>query len=235
MDDRQRNGKPTTETQPDQPPYEVGYRKPPKQHRFKAGQSGNPTGRSRGKRPNKPSLNVERMKGVILEEAYRTIMVRDGDRAVDIPVIQAILRSVALSAAKGHQRSQRMFTDLLQCVERENKAFHDSWLETAIGYKIDGMREVKRREKLGIPTDDMLPHPDQVIIDMVANTATITGPITPEEKAIWDQGMKIMSDCDRKIRRLERRLEKDPDNSSICEEIELHQKIRRRIAQQAQR
>ena len=95
--------------------------------------------------------------------------------------------------------------------------------------------KVKRREKLGIPTDDMLPHPDQVIIDMVANTATITGPITPEEKAIWDQGMKIMSDCDRKIRRLERRLEKDPDNSSICEEIELHQKIRRRIAQQAQR
>ena len=30
--------------------YEVGYAKPPKQHRFKPGQSGNPAGRPRGSR-----------------------------------------------------------------------------------------------------------------------------------------------------------------------------------------
>ena len=29
--------------------YEVGYRKPPKDKRFKKGQSGNPAGRSKGK------------------------------------------------------------------------------------------------------------------------------------------------------------------------------------------
>jgi len=31
----------------DEPPYEVGYRKPPKATRFKPGQSGNPKGRKR--------------------------------------------------------------------------------------------------------------------------------------------------------------------------------------------
>ena len=228
MTDRPKNGKPTIGTLPDQPPYEVGYRKPPKEHRFKPGQSGNPTGRRRGKKSNLPSLHEERMKSVILDEAYRTITVRDGERTVEIPVVQAILRSIALSAAKGHQRSQRMFTDLLQCVERENKAFHDSWLETAIEYKIDGMREVKRREKLGIPTDDMLPHPDHVIIDMVTSTARITGPITPEEKAIWDWCRDHKSECDRKIAELEDLLEEDPDNQLIRDDL-AHQRYKRRI------
>jgi len=41
------------------------------------------------------------MKTVILEEAYRTIKVRDGERTVGMPVVQAVLRSVAISAAKG--------------------------------------------------------------------------------------------------------------------------------------
>jgi Family of unknown function (DUF5681) len=35
----------------DEPPYKVGYRRPPKEGQFKPGKSGNPRGRPKGKRP----------------------------------------------------------------------------------------------------------------------------------------------------------------------------------------
>lgn len=90
--------------------YEVGYGKPPKHSQFAKGKSGNPRGRPKGSKNRKPAFNEERLKEIIIEEAYRTIKVRDGDRQVDVPMAQAIVRAVAVNAAKGLQRSQKLFT-----------------------------------------------------------------------------------------------------------------------------
>ena len=62
------------------------------------------------------------MKSILIEEAYRAIKVRDGSREVTIPMIRAVVRSMALAAVKGQARSQRMFTALLQATEKERKA-----------------------------------------------------------------------------------------------------------------
>ena len=60
--------------------YKVGYGKPPQDTRFKPGRSGNPKGRPKGARNKVPALNEQRMKTIILGEAYRTITVTDGGR-----------------------------------------------------------------------------------------------------------------------------------------------------------
>src|SRR5215203_3956811 len=191
-------------------PYEVGYRKPPKETRFRPGQSGNRRGRPKGSRINLPRLNEERMKTVILEEAYRTIKVRDGERMIGMPVVQAVLRSVAISAAKGHQRSQRLFTELVRLVECENKALHDSWLKTAIEYKIDWDQEFERREHLGITGPDPIPHPDDIIIDMKTGSVRMKGPFTKEEKPAWDKLRARKADCDIEIAYLKDLLQQEP-------------------------
>ena len=69
---------------------------------------------------------------------------------IDIPMAQAVVRSLAVNAAKGNQRAQRVFTQLLSNVERDNKRLHDQWLDTAINYKVEWDRELERRKAFGI-------------------------------------------------------------------------------------
>ncbi|MEQ8708819.1 MAG: DUF5681 domain-containing protein [Rhodospirillales bacterium] len=169
--------------------YDVGYGRPPEETRFKPGRSGNPRGRPRGSRNKKPALNEERLKEIILEEAYRRITVRDGHRNVSVPMAQAIVRSMAVNAVKGQHRAQRLFAEMLSSTERQNKALVDEWFCAALDYKIEWERELHRREMLAITgLPDPLPHPDQVKIDMDTGMARIEGPATKEalaEVARW--------------------------------------------------
>ena len=164
--------------------YDVGYGKPPKSTRFKPGVSGNPRGRPKGAKNKLPRLNEERLKSIILSEAYRDITVRDGARNVTIPMAQAIVRALAVNAAKDQHRAQRLFAEMLSTTERQNKQLADEWLSTAMDYKIEWDRELDRRKWLGI-TDlpDPVPHPDHVKIDMDIGEAWVAGPMTREEIA----------------------------------------------------
>lgn len=170
------------------PGYEVGYGKPPEDTRFRKGQSGNPRGRPKGAKNKLPALNEERMKTIILEEAYRTITVRDGTRNITVPIAQAVLRSLAVNAVKGQHRSQRLFAELLAGVETANKVLHDTWFSTALDYKIAWDGELQRRERLGIVgAPEPLPHPDHIRFDLNRGTVSIRGPKTKDEKVKYDQ------------------------------------------------
>ncbi|MDO8423602.1 MAG: DUF5681 domain-containing protein [Parvibaculum sp.] len=209
----------------------VGYGKPPAATRFKPGQSGNPNGRPKKKAvaTGVPHMSEERMKDIVQEEAYRTISVRDGEKLVEIPVVQAILRGVALSAAKGNAKAQKTFTDLLRVVEEDKKALHDEYIKTMIEYKIDGMKEIERCKKLGIPAPEMIPHPDDIIIDMNTGRAEVRGPMTPEDKKIWDELRKRKKSFKKSIAALEALLAKDPKNKAIADSIASERRILRMI------
>ncbi len=172
------------------PGYDVGYGKPPESGRFQKGKSGNPKGRPKGARNLQPALNEERMMSIIFEEAYRPITVREGTRNITVPIASAVMRSVAVNAVKGNHRSQRLFAELLASAEAAKKAFYEAWLEAAIEYKFGAAREIDRRKRRGITdVDDILPHPDHVVIDVRNGTARVVGPATREEKAKWDEWM----------------------------------------------
>jgi hypothetical protein len=98
---------------------------------------------------------------------------------------QSVVRSLAVNAAKGSQRAQRLFTTLITATERERRALRESELEAAVNYKVQWDRELERRRLLGIVAPDPLPHPDDIVIDVADGTVRIKGPATKEEKDLW--------------------------------------------------
>jgi len=180
-----------------------------------------------------PALNEERLKSIVLEEAYRTISINDASGPVSIPMAQAVVRSLAVNAAKGNQRAQRLFTELLASVERDNKRSHDEWLVTAIDYKVDWERELERRNSLGIEAPAPLPHPDDVVIDMKTGTVRVKGPMTKEDKVVWDQLRERKQECDREVGELEELLRIQPNHPHrqlLLDDIEHERKIRGMIS-----
>lgn len=214
---------------PNNPVYDVGYGKPPATTRFKPGQSGNPRGRPKGRtnKPKPPALNEERMKSILLEEAYRTIKVNEGAGQISVPMAQAVIRSLAVNAAKGNQRAQRLFTELLFTTERENKRLHDEFLDVAITYKIEWERELARRERLGITGgEEPLPHPDHVIINFRTGEVSIKGPATKEEKARYDLFAKGKVEFTAELEELEQLLRDEPQyREHILADIEHTKKM----------
>jgi hypothetical protein len=95
--------------------YKVGYRKPPAHTRFSKGKSGNPGGRPRG-------LTAGRATALALKEAYRLVSVKEGDKVITLPAIQAVLRSQVALAAKGNGLAQRTVIEAIQAIEREIEA-----------------------------------------------------------------------------------------------------------------
>jgi hypothetical protein len=90
-------------------PYEVGYGKPPVHARFRKGISGNPSGGSR----------VQRARTLALKEAFRMVTVREGDKVMSLPAIQAVMRSQVALAVKGNGPAQRAMIAAIHGLEQE--------------------------------------------------------------------------------------------------------------------
>jgi hypothetical protein len=81
------------------PDYVVGYRRPPKAMQFKAGRSGNPNGRPKGRRPI----------GAVLHDIFeQRISVTENGKTYSRTVFEISLRGLAKDAMRGDARAIKL-------------------------------------------------------------------------------------------------------------------------------
>ena len=85
------------------PAYRVGYGKPPKQHQFQKGVSGNPKGRKK-----KDTTIRSIMRKIIAE----TVTAKMPEGETSMTALEFVLRSMRNRAAKGDNRAADKFIDL---------------------------------------------------------------------------------------------------------------------------
>ena len=84
--------------------YKVGYGRPPRQHQWRPGKSGNRRGRPKGRQNLKTDLQAE---------LSQTITIREGDRQVRITKQRTLVKSTVAHAIKGDSRAQAKAFELL--------------------------------------------------------------------------------------------------------------------------
>jgi hypothetical protein len=163
--------------------YPVGYGRPPAEHQFKPGQSGNRNGR-----PRKSTANTDRgshwgtstlAAGRVL---YEEVTVTQNGKTKKIPMIEAVHRRRAADALKGGNR-------LLQReVIAEANVHEQKMLEAEVQHyrdmcdrKADGERLIAQARSRNLPEPELLPHPDDIVLDHDEMTAWVDGPETLDQ------------------------------------------------------
>ena len=123
--------------------YDVGYGKPPRETRFRKGQSGNPQGRPPG---------IKNLKTDLFEELRESVFVREGLTEKALSKQRAMVKSLTMKAIKGDMRAA---TIVLKLMLRFLEIDDDSGVETpltddeqSILATLEKRFELQMREKL---------------------------------------------------------------------------------------
>lgn len=195
----------------------VGYKSPPKGSRFKPGQSGNPNGRPKGAKNKRTQSYIDRVADIVIAEAHREIKVKENGETVSVEVIEAVMRSVVASALKGVAKSQKLMFEVLDAASRHKDERRDALLEAVLKYKERCQLEIERAKSEGRQPPDMVPHPNDLVVDPETGDVDLVGPLTYQQRARED--LERVEGFEREIDLLETELKAAKERKSDPDEL----------------
>jgi flagellar hook-basal body complex protein FliE len=96
-----------------EPDYEIGYRKPPRDTRFKPGVSGNPSGRPK---------RAKNLTTLVHEALNEPVIVAENGRRRKLSKRQAIIKQLINRSAQGDLKATQMLLGVMQEIERRQEA-----------------------------------------------------------------------------------------------------------------
>ena len=191
----QRRARPGGNRPSDGGDYEVGFGKPPRATRFRKGQSGNPRGRPKKPKPEPIRLSDAPADVFLQDEAYRLLKFRENGQEVELPASQAVMRAAMMSALKGNRLSQRYVLEYLGRKEQQHLESHIRRFVRLERLKAQGEAQIAEHRRRGKPPPDLLPHPDDIVLNHRTAEAQVNGPETPEDLRHYEHLAELRDLC----------------------------------------
>lgn len=175
--------------------YKVGYAKPPVEHQFPKNKSGNPRGRPRKERPvaAKPvPSGLSQMQKLWLKEAEALLQISVGGRVEKVTAAEAVMLSVRQKALAGGIMAQRTYLDHIRNAQLAARDLELQSFEAYLEYKEWAEGEIWVRKEAGVPYDDILPHPDDIIIGPRTGFFRIVGPVDRHERQKLEPELQLL-------------------------------------------
>lgn len=184
-------------SQDESPRYKVGYKRPPPEHRFKKGLSGNPAGR-KPKAENR--IGAHPVDGSLqkawFDEANKEVTVTINGRRVRRTMGHLAIERLFADAAAGKLAAQRIVQAKLTEVERIDR---ERWFEGLdVSAKLWREARCKLQSQLdaGVIDPVVIPHPDDFIFNKVTQQLEMVGPMDEEQHTV---AMLIVRCCERLV------------------------------------
>jgi hypothetical protein len=205
---------------------EVGYRKPPRRHSFKKGETGNPLGRPRKQHEVGPPGAVDR---AYLTEASRKFRVRDENGVQDLPAIHVAIRTQAMAAARGDPRAQRDFAENTRRAERAEMARTETFFEAAVDYKAlcEEIQDSYKARRLPPPEFEI--DPDDLVLNVQSRTVTFSIAARNKACAASRKLRDLRRELNRELALLTILLTDEPDSALIKCDIEFLKTLSKRL------
>ena len=173
--------------------YPIGRGHPPTWTQFPKGESGNPRGRPRKEKPDRPVPNLSAMHKAILKVGDQKIPGKIGGKTVEMSYLEAVVQKQAAVALSGNPLAQRDFIGGRIKAEKEWAAYlaHKQQeqkldFEQALEWRNHRAQMWAKAERQGREPADPWPHPDDFLFDYAKLSWRIRGPVFEEDVGFFE-------------------------------------------------
>jgi hypothetical protein len=120
-----------------------------------------------------------------------------------------------VAAASGNTRAQQNYLNLLMGAEADRRVATMEFLKAAVDYKKHWHQVLAERARAGTTGPELVPHPDDVLIDYETGNIRIDGPVMEDQKQARDQLRAMWPKLERELMGINEQIESDPNNLSL--------------------